>query len=151
MGEGAQVKLAGPAIARHALAFVAGVVFVYAGGIKLLDPLRFASDITNFQILPWVIAVRLAFYLPWLEVLCGLALIFHRLFDGAVFLTAGLMIVFIGATVSAKARGIDVDCGCFGRATSNLSFGWHLLLDLALLGILLALWFWPRSRETAAA
>lgn len=151
MGESAEVKMTWPAIVRHALAFVAGAVFVYAGGIKLLDPLRFASDITNFQILPWVIAVRLAFYLPWLEVLCGLALIFHRLFDGAVFLTAGLMIVFIGATVSAKARGIDVDCGCFGRATSNLSFGWHLLLDLALLGILLALWFWPRSRETAAA
>ena len=68
-----------PAIVRRTLG-LAGGVFVYAGGLKLLDPPRFASDIGNYQILPWPVAVRLAFYLPWLEVLCGLALIFHRLF-----------------------------------------------------------------------
>lgn len=134
------------AIVRRALAVLAGGVFVYAGGIKLIHPLAFASDITNYQILPWAVAVRLAFYLPWLEVLCGLGLIFHRLFAGAVLLTSGLMIVFLTATVIAKARGIDVTCGCFGSASANLSFTWHLLLDFALLGLLLGLWFWPPAR-----
>ncbi len=133
---------AGPAIVRRTLAVVVGAVFIYAGAIKLIDPLSFASDITNYQILPWSIAVRLAFYLPWLEVLCGLALIFHRLFAGALFLTGALMLIFIGATVSAKARGIDVACGCFGSVSANLSFSWHLLLDLGLLGLLILLWFW---------
>ncbi|HEX4666101.1 MAG TPA: MauE/DoxX family redox-associated membrane protein [Chthoniobacterales bacterium] len=144
------MKVAWPVIARRTLGFAAGAVFAYAGGLKLLDPVGFASDITNYQILPWAVAVRLAFYLPWLEMLCGLALIFHRLFDGALVLTGGLMLLFIGATISAKARGIDAACGCFGSASSGLSFTWHLLLDLGLLGILMALWFWPRPRPATA-
>jgi hypothetical protein len=144
------MKLAWPTIVRRTLAFAAGTVFVYAGGLKLLDPVGFASDISNYQILPWPVAVRLAFYLPWLEVLCGLALIFHRLFDGALFLTGGLMLLFIAATISAKARGIDVACGCFGSASTGLSFTWHLLLDIGLLGILIALWLWPRPRPATA-
>lgn len=150
MGDGAPMKFAWPTIVRRMLAFAAGAVFVYAGGLKLLDPVGFASDISNYQILPWAVAAGLAFYLPWLEVFCGLALIFHRLFDGALFLTAGLMFVFIAATISAKVRGIDVACGCFGSASSGLSFTWHLLLDLGLLGILIALWFWPRPRPATA-
>ncbi|MGB8340050.1 MAG: MauE/DoxX family redox-associated membrane protein [Chthoniobacterales bacterium] len=136
-------------IVRRTFAVLAGAVFVYAGVLKLLDPLRFASDISNYQILPWSVAVRLAFYLPWLEVLCGLALIFQRLFTGALFLTSGLMLIFIGATVSAKARGIDVACGCFGSASGNLSFSWHLVLDVCLLGVLVLLWFWPSLSPSA--
>ncbi len=138
-----------PAIVRRTLTVLTGAVFVYAGVLKLLDPLRFASDISNYQILPWSVAVRLAFYLPWLEVLCGLALIFQRLFAGALFLTSGLMLIFIGATVSAKARGINVACGCFGSASGNLSFSWHLVLDVCLLGVLVLLWFWPSLSPSA--
>lgn len=132
-----------PLFVRRALAVVAGAVFIYAGAVKLVDPLPFASDIANYQILSWPIAVRLAFYLPWLELLCGLALVFHRLFSGALFLTIGLMFVFIGATVAAKVRGIDAACGCFGSASGNLSFTWHLVLDLVLLAILVVLWLAP--------
>ena len=134
-------------LAGRGLAIIAGAVFAYAGGIKLLDPLRFASDIANYDIIPWSVAIRLAFYLPWLEFLCGLALIFHRLFAGALILTTALMAVFIGASVIAKARGIDVACGCFGSISGNLSFTWHLVLDFALLGILVALWFQSRRPQ----
>ena len=135
---------------RLALSILVGAVFVYAGGVKLLDPLRFASDITNYDIVPWSVAVRLAFYLPWIELLCGLALIFRRLFAGALALTIGLMAVFIGASVIAKARGIDVACGCFGSISGNLSFTWHLVLDFVLLGILVLLWFQSRRPSLAA-
>ncbi len=132
-----------PNFVRRMLALIAGAVFIYAGVVKLIDPLQFASDISKYQILTWPVAVRLAFYLPWLEVLCGLALVFHRLFAGALVLIIGLLLVFIGATLAAKVRGIDVACGCFGSATGDLGFAWHLVLDLALLGSLLLLWFWP--------
>jgi uncharacterized membrane protein YphA (DoxX/SURF4 family) len=138
--------LAWSQLIRRILAFAAGAVFVYAGVIKLLDPLRFASDITNYQILPWSIAIWFAFLLPWLELWCGLALILHRLFRGALAFTLAMMFVFIVASISAKARGIDVSCGCFGSASSNLSFASHLVIDFCLLGALLVLWFW-RSPE----
>ncbi|MGH8094900.1 MAG: MauE/DoxX family redox-associated membrane protein [Chthoniobacterales bacterium] len=151
MNEGEQKRSVWSAVVRRTLAFLAGAVFVYAGGIKLLDPMRFASDITNYQIVPWAVAIRLAFYLSWLELICGLALIFHRLFSGALCLTGGLMAIFIGATLLAKARGVDVTCGCFGSASRNLSFTWHLVLDLVLLGVLILLWFWRRPDDSLAA
>ncbi|HEY2711775.1 MAG TPA: MauE/DoxX family redox-associated membrane protein [Chthoniobacterales bacterium] len=148
MAEAAQITTeataarAWPKVVRRILAFVAGAIFVYAGVIKVFDPLRFASDITNYQILPWAVAVRLAFFLPWLELWCGLALIFYRLFRGAVVLMVAMMLVFIGASIIAKLRGIDVSCGCFGSASSNLSFTSHLVLDFSLLAVLLIFWFW---------
>lgn len=133
------------------LAILAGAAFIYAGVAKLVDPLRFASDIANYDIVPWSVAIRVAFYLPWLELICGLALVFQRLFAGALSLTIGLMLIFIGASAITKARGIDVSCGCFGSISGNLSFTWHLVLDFVLLAILIVLWFQARRPSFAPA
>jgi putative oxidoreductase len=121
------------------LAVILGALFIYAGAVKAFDPVRFAGDIENYHLLPWPVGVRLAFYLPWLEILCGLALIFRRLYSGALVLVLPLMLVFIGATISAKARGLDISCGCFGHVSDQLSFAWHLVLDFAILAGLGAL------------
>jgi uncharacterized membrane protein YphA (DoxX/SURF4 family) len=129
------------------LALLVGGAFIYAGALKAWDPVKFADDIGNFRILPWALGVRLAFYLPWLEILCGVALIIGWMRSGAVAILTGLMVVFIGATISAKARGIDLDCGCFGAATSGLTFTWHMVIDFTLLGALVALWLLPARRS----
>lgn len=129
---------------RLALAIIIGGVFIYAGALKVWDPMKFANDIANFRILPWPIGVRLAFYLPWLEIVCGLAVIVGRMRSGALGILTALTVIFMIATVAAQARGIDLDCGCFGSATKDLTFGWHLVIDFALLAGLLALSFWPR-------
>jgi putative oxidoreductase len=126
------------------LAVILGALFVYAGVVKALEPVRFAGDIENYHLLPWPVGVRLAFYLPWLEILCGLALIVRRLYSGALVLVLVLMLVFIGATISAKARGLDISCGCFGHVSDQLSFAWHLGLDFAILAGLGALFLQSR-------
>jgi hypothetical protein len=51
-----------------------------------------------------------------------------------------LISIFIVASVIAKARGLDITCGCFGHASKYLSFFGHLALDLAILIALIALW-----------
>jgi putative oxidoreductase len=127
------------------IAILIGGLFVYAGVVKVVDPVAFARDIDNYKILPWQPSVWFAFYLPWLEILCGLALITRVLFRGAVFIVTGLMIVFVIISVVAKARGLDVSCGCFGHASQYLNFTWHLVLDVLLLGGLLLLWKRPAS------
>ena len=121
-------------------AVLAGAVFVYAGILKASDPLQFANDLSNYRILPWSLGVRLAFYLPWLEIVAGLALIFHRIFAGALVITGTLMFAFIGALIWTKMLGINVACGCFGAASSNLTFTWHLVLNGSILGLLIFLW-----------
>ncbi len=126
------------------LAIIVGALFVYAGALKVWDPARFAGDIQNYHVLPWVVNLPLAFYLPWLEIFCGLALIFRRLYSGALALLFGLLLVFIGASIAAKARGIDISCGCFGHVSDQLSFAWHLVLVFALLAAVTTLWFIER-------
>ncbi|MDQ2919437.1 MAG: DoxX family membrane protein [Verrucomicrobiota bacterium] len=108
-------------------------VFIYAGAIKIENPLRFAADISNYHFVPWAIGVRLAFYLPWLEIFAGIALFIISLRKGASLLLGALTIVFIAASVIAKARGIDISCGCFGHVARNLPFAGHLALDVLLL------------------
>src|SRR5437899_7939452 len=126
---------------------IVGGIFIYAGVIKAMDPVAFANDIDNYKILPWPLAVRLAFYLPWLEMLCGLALVLRSFYLGGLFILTGLTFIFIAASVIAKVRGLDITCGCFGHASKNWNFTAHLGLDFAILITLIALWVSSRAQQ----
>jgi len=115
------------------VALIIGGIFIYAGVLKAMDPVGFANDIDNYKILPWTIGVRLAFYLPWLEILCGLAVILGLLYRGGLLILTALVSIFIAASVISKVRGLDVTCGCFGHASKYLSFFGHLAIDFVLL------------------
>src|SRR5438094_9959955 len=140
MAEIAQVKFVW-----RIMDLIVGGVFIYAGVVKAFDPIHFASDIDNYKILPWAMSVRLAFYLPWLEIFCGLALIIRHLYLGGLSILTALVAVFLVATIAAKVRGLDVTCGCFGHASQHWSFSGHLALDLVILAAFLALYFRVRS------
>jgi putative oxidoreductase len=140
-----QRRLIIPQFVWRVVDFCIGGLFIYAGVIKAMDPIGFANDIDNYKTVPWVVGVRLAFYLPWLEILCGLALIVRRLYLGGIGLLTALISVFIIASIVAKARGIDISCGCFGHLSKDLSFTKHLVLDLIILGGLIALWLAQRA------
>lgn len=115
-----------------------GALFIYAGEVKAADPGQFALDIANFRLLPHAAGVALALYLPWLEIVCGAALIFKKAYRGALLLLSALCAVFLAALGSAMARGLDISCGCFGRAHPH-PLGASLLLDAALLAALLVI------------
>lgn len=134
-------------IAWRIVDLIVGGVFIYAGVLKVVDPIQFARDIDNYKILPWSFGVRLAFYLPWLEIFCGLALIIRWLYRGALSILTMSILIFIGATVAAKARGLDITCGCFGHASQHWSFAQHMAVDLALFAAAMALWFSPHERR----
>src|SRR5437763_6924319 len=129
------------------VALIIGGIFIYAGVLKAMDPVGFANDIDNYKILPWAISVRFAFYLPWLEILCGLAVILGLLYRGGLLILTMLISIFIVASVIAKARGLDVTCGCFGHASKYLSFFGHLALDFVLLVVTAGLWFTNRAQR----
>lgn len=132
---------------KRVVAILIGGLFIYAGAVKIIDPVEFARDIDNYKMLPWKLGLVLALYLPWLEIFCGVALITRVLYRGSVFIVTSLMTLFIIASIVAKARGLDVSCGCFGHASKYLNFGWHLALDLLLLAGLIIIR--DASREIA--
>jgi putative oxidoreductase len=130
---------------------IIAAVFIYAGVLKALEPVQFAHDIDHYKILPWTIGVGLAFYLPWLEIFCGLALIFRLFYRGALSILTAFVVVFLVATIAAKVRGLDITCGCFGHLSQNWSFPAHLALDLAILAALAALCYCSMERARANA
>jgi len=129
------------------IGLIVGGIFIYAGAIKALDPVQFANDIDNYKILPWPISVALAFYSPWLEIFCGVALVVRLLYGGALSILTVLILVFTLATIAAKIRGLDITCGCFGHASQNWSFPAHLATNLAILTALVVLWISSRSAK----
>jgi hypothetical protein len=129
-----------PRILGRVIAIIIGGLFIYAGAVKVIDPVEFARDVDNYKMLPWQVSVGMGLYLPWLEILCGLSLVVRVLYRGSVFILTALMTLFIVITIIAKARGLDISCGCFGHASKYLSFAWHLVLDFLLLGGLILLW-----------
>src|SRR5919197_3771030 len=119
------------------LDFALAAIFIYAGVLKAIDPVQFASDIDNYKILPWPVSVALAFYLPWLEIFGALGLVFRFLYRGALSTLTASIVVFTLAIIAAKVRGLDITCGCFGHASQNWSFPSHLTTNLAILAALL--------------
>ena len=114
-----------------------GGVFVYAGALKIWNVQQFALDVHHFELTPWTVSLLVAVYLPWLEMLAGLALIARRLPLGASLAIAGMTLVFLVALGSAWARGLDISCGCFGKeeATMKTDFPQLMLRDGALLAV----------------
>jgi hypothetical protein len=129
------------------LDFALAGIFIYAGALKAIDPVQFASDIDNYKLLPWPLSVAIAFYLPWLEIFCALGLVFRFLYRGALSILTASIVVFTLATIAAKVRGLDITCGCFGHASQHWSFPAHLLTNLAILAALVVLSFKATSRN----
>ncbi|MFW5792560.1 MAG: MauE/DoxX family redox-associated membrane protein [Desulfohalobiaceae bacterium] len=90
-----------------------GLVFVYASLGKIADPATFALLISRYQLLPPELVNLTALVLPWMEAVCGLALILGIFPRGAALVLALLMLVFINALAVNLVRGVDVSCGCF--------------------------------------
>lgn len=99
-----------------------GLLFIYASLDKIWNPGLFAKSISNYRILPLSLLHVSAIVLPWLELVCGIALVINRYQRAAYFIVAGLIMIFILAILSAMARGLDFNCGCFKveGAESNL-------------------------------
>ena len=119
-----------------------GAVFVAAALPKLADPPGFAKSIWYYQLAPaWMIHPA-ALTLPWLELLCGLALCLGLWTRAAAAWLAALLLVFMTALSINLARNRPVDCGCFRTGATGSSvqervadMRWAILRDLGLLAL----------------
>jgi uncharacterized membrane protein YphA (DoxX/SURF4 family) len=129
---------------------VLGGVFVVAGVLKAVDPQSSVAAVGAYRLLPASLATIVGWGLPFAEIALGLLLL-AGIATRAVAAVAGLLLViFIAGVVSAAARGLSIDCGCFGGGgqvdPGETAYGTELVRDVGLL--LLAAWLvWkPQSR-----
>jgi putative oxidoreductase len=120
---------------------IVGGSFVYAGCLKSVSVAQFIRDIWSFRLLPDGWAFWIAAYLPFLEIIAGVALITGLQRRGAHVVLAGLLATFSILLGSAWARGLQVSCGCFGATQLDSSLAWAIARDLLLLGgLLVSVW-----------
>jgi putative oxidoreductase len=101
------------------LRFGLGIVLLYGGVSKIRHPYDFLSAVYAYQILAPTTGLILASLLPWLEVITGGCLICGVMLPGASLISTALGVLLTIATASALARGLEINCGCFGPATSS--------------------------------
>ena len=124
-------------VARVAL----GVVMVSAGGLKLSDPDQAVRAVQAYQILPQGVTHAVGYGLPMLEIVLGVLLLLGLGTRTTAVLAGLFMVVFIAAVSSAWARGLSIDCGCFGGggAVGSAGKAWRylseILRDLLFLGL----------------
>jgi uncharacterized membrane protein YphA (DoxX/SURF4 family) len=110
---------------------IVGGLFIWAGVLKIADPIDFAANIQNYRITSHDLSFLVALILPWLEVLCGLFLIAGVLKRASSFLISLMLAGFIILVLVTVLRGIDVDCGCFGTFSRKADL--MLILEDALM------------------
>jgi len=122
---------------------ILGGVLLIAGYLKAFSPDKSMMAVRAYELLPIWLANVLGIVLPWLEIGAGLLLIIGVAIRYAAIFGTFLMAIFIIAIAQAWARGLSIDCGCFGGGgtidPSKTKYLEEILRDtgLALLGLYL--------------
>jgi len=88
-----------------------GLVFIYAGAVKLMEPRAFALVLSQYGLVPSALLAPVALGLPALEVLAGLGLCLDL--RGSLGIITGMLLVFMVVLWFGVLRGLEIDCGCF--------------------------------------
>lgn len=91
-----------------------GGVLLYAGYLKAFSPDKSMMAVRAYELLPIWLANIFGIVLPWLEIGAGVLLIIGIAVRYVAIFGSTLMIAFVIAISQAWARGLSIDCGCFG-------------------------------------
>jgi len=118
-----------------------GMLFLYAGVGKIVDPFGFAVDIHNYKLFPELMIGMSAVFVPWLEAVAGASLILGVSVRGSSLLIAALLISFIALIGISALRGLDVECGCFSGVKRSVGYLAIVEDTIMLAGALFVLFF----------
>ncbi len=129
---------------------ILGGVLLAAGGLKIGNLQKSAMSVRAYELLPIDLANFFGYVLPWIEIGMGLLLIVGAVVSIMGLLGALIMLAFIVAIAQAWARGLSIDCGCFGGGgeidpgeTKYLS---TILRDLGFFLLGVYLYYFPKGR-----
>lgn len=111
-------------------------VFIYAGLNKINNPLMFADQIKMYNVIGYSPFLYLmAVFLPWLEIICGIALVSGILLRGSSLILSALSVIFLAVvvyrTIGIMSTGgvpfteISFDCGCGFEPT----YAWKKIIE----------------------
>ena len=117
-----------------------GLIFIYSGIVKLMDPKAFARIISQYDLLPSALLPVVAVGLPALELLAGIGILLAV--RGSLSLIFFLLVFFVTVLWYGILHDLDVDCGCFSvEDLKNQAGLWQAFYrDLIMIGATLFLY-----------
>jgi uncharacterized membrane protein YphA (DoxX/SURF4 family) len=129
---------------------VVGGVDLAAGIAKFPDPAANVRQVRAFDILPEAVVPTVGHALPTVEIIVGAALVLGLLTRAFAVIGGLFFIAFIIGISAAWARGLEINCGCFGStgvpANPQRQYAIDIARDLGLLICCVWLVVWPRTR-----
>lgn len=126
-----------------------GVLFA-AGYLKVGSPDKSQMAVRAYELLPISLANFLGLVLPFFEIAIGLLLLLGAGTRIAAALGGFTMFIFIIAIGQAWARGLNIDCGCFGGggsvAPGQTRYLQEILRDAGLVALALFLIRYPVTK-----
>ena len=126
-----------------------GVLFI-AGYLKVGTPDKSQMAVRAYEVLPISLANLIGLLLPYVEIGIGLLLILGVYTRISAALGGAIMVIFIVAIAQAWARGLTIDCGCFGGggqvAASETKYLSEIIRDTALVLLALYLIRYPKTK-----
>jgi uncharacterized membrane protein YphA (DoxX/SURF4 family) len=135
-------------LARFGLA----AVWLVSGLLKAVDPDQTYIAVRAYDVLPDSGVEAVAALLPWVELALGVLLLAGIGTRLVAVLSAVLLLAFVAGVSQAWARGLSIDCGCFGGGGAvepgETTYVQELLRDVGFL--LMAGWLVVRPRTVLA-
>ena len=126
-------------------------VFAVSGWQKFSDSEGTVRSVRAFQMLPNPVTRPFGYGLPLLELGVAVLLAIGIGTRFGALISAALMVMFLVGISAAWARGLNIDCGCFGNGSATVvdpvpGYVKDLLRDIGLLAAALFLARWPYTR-----
>ncbi len=127
-------------------------VFLVSGALKVVDPAQTRVAVLAYEVLPLSLIGPVAVGLPLAELVLATLLVAGVFIRWTALGSAVLLVVLMAGVTQAWARGLSIDCGCFGGggpvAAGATQYPQELARDFGLL--LLAWWLVVRPRTACS-
>lgn len=125
-------------------------IFGVAGYLKVVDPAGAVQSVQAYQLFPPELAQIIGYALPFAELALALLLVIGLAPRLVAVASALVLLAFIGGIISAWAKGLSIDCGCFGTGgkvkPGEERYLEDILRDVGFLALAAWIYLWPRSK-----